>query len=117
MAKLSFILGSALVVLGIVSYVVSGFYSPTALIPSFLGAPIAICGKLTLKKPEKAMIFMHIAVLFAALLFLGSASRIPSLDEFGSIKSISIWLSTILSFILLGAFVQSFLKARAAKKA
>ena len=117
MAKLSFILGTALVLIGVLSYVISGFYSATALIPSFLGLPIAVCGKLTLKKPEKAMIFMHIAVLFAALLFLGSASRIPTLEEFGSIKSVSIWLSAILSFILLGAFVQSFLKARAAKKA
>lgn len=117
MAKLSFILGSALAVLGVLSYVIAGFESPTALIPTFLGLPIAVCGKLTLKKPEKAVIFMHIAVLFAAILFLGSASRIPTLEEFGSIKSVSIWVAAILSFILLGAFVQSFLKARQAKKA
>jgi len=115
MAKLSFRLGLALVILGVLSWVIAGFESPTALIPAFLGAPIAVCGHLTLKKPEKAVIFMHISVVLAAILFLGSASRIPSLEEFGSIKSISIWAATFISFVLIGAFVQSFLKARMAK--
>ena len=117
MAKLSLRLGIVLVVLGILSWVIAGFESPTALIPAFLGAPIAACGHFTLKNPGKSVIFMHIAVVLAALLFLGSASRIPSLGEFGSIKSVSIWSAAIISFILIGAFVQSFLKARAAKKA
>jgi hypothetical protein len=117
MAKLTLRLGLALVILGILSWVIAGFESPTALIPAFLGGPIAACGYFTLKKPEKAMIFMHIAVVLAVILFLGSASRIPTLDEFGSIKSVSIWVAAIISFILIGAFVQSFLKARAAKNA
>jgi len=63
MAKLSFRLGLALVILGVLSWVIAGFESPTALIPAFLGAPIAVCGHLTLKKPEKAVIFMHISVV------------------------------------------------------
>jgi hypothetical protein len=116
MAKLSLRLGIALVVLGVLSWVIAGFESPTALIPAFLGAPIAACGYFTIQKPEKSVIFMHIAVVLAAILFLGSASRIPSLDEFGSIKSVSIWTAAFISFVLIGAFVQSFLKARAAKK-
>ena len=116
MAKLSLRLGIALVLLGLLSWVIAGFESPTALIPAFLGLPIAACGKLTLKNPEKSMIYMHIAVVCAAILFLGSASRIPTLDEFGSIKSVSIWAAAFISFVLIGAFVQSFLKARAAKK-
>lgn len=116
MAKLSLRLGLLLALLGILSWVIAGFESPTALIPAFLGLPIAACGYFTLKKPEKSMLFMHIAVVLAAILFLGSASRIPSLDEFGSIKSVSIWTAAFISFILIGAFVQSFLKARMAKK-
>jgi len=42
MAKLSFRLGIALVVLGVLSWVIAGFESPTALIPAFLGEVLPV---------------------------------------------------------------------------
>jgi uncharacterized membrane protein YadS len=115
MATLSFRLGIILAVLGVVFYTITGFEHWTSLFPTLFGIPIALCGKLTLQKPEKAVIFMHIAVVFAAILFLGSAGRLPSVDAFG-IKGVALWVTTIITFVLMGAFVQSFIKARQAKK-
>ncbi|MGA0334323.1 MAG: hypothetical protein ACO3N7_11580 [Kiritimatiellia bacterium] len=116
MSKLSIYIGGLLSVIGLLSFVATGFESPTALIPLFVGAPIAVCGALTAKQPAKAKIYMHIAVGLALLGFLASASRIPSLGDFGDIKSVSIWSMCLLCFILVGAFLQSFLKARMKKQ-
>jgi uncharacterized membrane protein YadS len=115
MATLSFRLGIVLAVLGVVFYTITGFEHWTSLFPTLFGVPIAICGKLTLQKPEKAMIYMHVAVVLAAVLFLGSAGRLPSVEGLG-IKGVALWVTSIITFILMGAFVQSFLKARKAKK-
>lgn len=116
MSRVSIYFGGLLSLIGLLSFVVSGFESPTALIPLFLGLPIAVCGWLTCKQPGKAKIYMHIAVTLSLLGFLASASRIPTLDEFGSIKSTSIWAMAILCFILTGLYVQSFIKARTRKE-
>ena len=116
MSKLSIYIGGVLSVIGVISWTAAGFESPTSLIPLFIGAPIAACGWATTAYPEKRKLLMHIAVGLAAAGFLASVSRIPTLDEFGSNKSVSIWSMTLLCFILLGAYGQSFLKARAEKK-
>ena len=115
MPTLTLRLGIALAVLGLASWAIAGFGSPTALIPTFLGAPIAICGAMTLKKPHKAVIFMHVALVLGIILFLGSASRIPKLDNYGSVKSVSIYLAAALSLVLIVAFFKSFLAARKKK--
>jgi hypothetical protein len=116
MTKLSITIGGLMSLMGLISWTAAGFESPTSLIPLFIGAPIALFGWLTEKQPERRKIYMHIAVGLAIVGFLASASRIPSLGEFGSNKSVSIWSMCILCFILIGAFVQSFLKARTAKE-
>src|SRR5690606_4322371 len=116
MAKLSILLGGVLVLVGVLGWVATGFESWTALLPTILGLPIVGCGVMTNKQPEKSMVYMHIAVVLAAVLLIGSGSRIPKLEEFGSVKSVTIWVSTLVSFILVGAFVNSFLQARLAKK-
>lgn len=116
MPKISIYFGGLLSLLALVSFTVSGFEQKTALIPLFIGAPIVLCGWLTLKQPAKAKIYMHIAVTLSLLGFLAAASRIPKLDEFGSIKSTSIWSMTVLCFMLTGLYVQSFIKARTQKE-
>ncbi|MDA3874090.1 MAG: hypothetical protein PF795_09025 [Kiritimatiellae bacterium] len=116
MTKLSIYIGGLLSLIGLISWTATGFESPTALIPAFIGAPIALFGWLTDKQPARRKIYMHIAVGLAIVGFLASASRIPTLEDFGDIKSVSIWTTCILCFILVGAFVQSFLKARTAKE-
>jgi len=116
MSKISIYIGGLLCVIGVLSYIFTGFEHPTALIPVALGALIALCGWLTQKQPEKAKIYMHIAVTLALVGFIGSAARIPKLEGFGNIKSVSIWSSSVLFFILAGLYVQSFIKARTNKE-
>jgi hypothetical protein len=115
MSKISIFFGLLLTLLGVLAWVIAGFESPTALIPSFFGLPIAACGKLAAAKPEKSMLF--IAVVLDVLLLIGAGMRIPKLEEFGSIKSVSIWATAVIAFVLLGLYVQSFIKARTNKSA
>lgn len=115
MTTLTLRLGLALAMIGVASWAISGFGSPTALIPTGLGLPIAACAFLTQKRPHRAIIYMHIAVVFAVILFAGSASRIASMSSYGSIKSLSVLATTALSFVLIAAFVKSFVDARKAK--
>jgi hypothetical protein len=117
MSKLSVTIGSMLCLLALFTFTIAGFAREawTALIPLFVGLPIALCGLLTDKFPAKRKITMHIAVVLAFLGFAASASRIPKLGEFTSIKSISVWVMCLLCFLLLGAFIQSFVKARMPK--
>lgn len=116
MTKISKTIGGLLCLVGVLAYVFTGFESPTSLIPLFIGAPVLICGMMTDKQPDKRKLYMHIAVGLATLGFLASASRIPTLEEFGSIKSLSIWSMCVLCFILIGLYAQSFIKARSVKE-
>jgi len=116
MAKLSLRLGIVLAAIGVLFWVITGFEHFTSLIPTGLGIPISICGFLSIKKPEKSVLYMHIAVVLAFILFLGAGRQVIYLEEFGTLKAAAIWPTFLISFFLIGAFVQSFLKARAAKK-
>ena len=118
MSKISIFFGLLLSVIGLLAWVVDGMSKEavTALIPVFLGLPIAVCGKLAALKPEKSKLYMHIAVVLAFVLLVGAGMRIPKLEGFNDVKSVSIWATTVVSFILVGLYVQSFLKARAAKE-
>lgn len=116
MYKITFFIGILLSILGLVSFSAAGFEkeSWTALLPLILGAPIAVCGKLSETQEDKRKLLMHIAVACAAILFIGSAMRIPKIDTSPNElnKAVSIWGTAVLAFILVGIFVQSFLKAR-----
>ena len=48
-----------------------GSKSFTSWIPAFIGLPILIAGLLTHQMPSKRKLFMHIAVVFGLLAFLG----------------------------------------------
>lgn len=112
MSRMSIVVGGLLSLWAIVFYALSGFGSITALIPLFIGAPIALFGVLAEKQPGKRKMHMHIAVGLALLGFLASASRIPALEDFASKKSISVLGMCVLCLVLLVAYVQSFLAAR-----
>jgi hypothetical protein len=119
MTRITLFVGGLLSLIALLSFTIAGFAAEawTALIPLFIGAPIALCGWLSEKQPAKRKLFMHIAVSLALIGFLASASRIPKLEEYGSVKSMSVWAMTVLCFILLGAYLQSFFKARMGGKA
>lgn len=121
MYKITFFVGIVLSILGLISYSVTAFEHWTAAFPLILGLPIAYCGWACMQNPAKSKLYMHIALGCAAFLFVGSAVRLPSIgvhpDQTVLNKAVSLWLTTFLTFLLLGIYVQSFLKARLNKTA
>tara|TARA_B100000941_G_scaffold238865_1_gene182000 strand:+ start:480 stop:872 length:393 start_codon:yes stop_codon:yes gene_type:complete len=71
MEKISIYYGAFLIFWGLLVSVLSQSSSITSFIPAFFGLPILIFGYLTLTFPSKKKLFMHIAVLFGLLAFLG----------------------------------------------
>lgn len=69
MAQISIVYGVFLVGWG--AYFSMDSESFTSWIPAILGAPVLLSGILTVMVPSKKKIWMHVAVLFGALAFLG----------------------------------------------
>ncbi len=73
MAKLTISLGVLLILIAIAGFIATGSNHPTALIPAAAGLLFCIFGALASSpEPKKRMLWMHIAVTLALLLFLGS---------------------------------------------
>jgi hypothetical protein len=76
MAKLTIAFGTLLILLGIIGYVATGSAHPTALIPSGIGIFFVLFGVMAnTEDSKKRMLWMHISVTVALLVFLG---MIPS---------------------------------------
>jgi len=115
---ITIVYGSLLIVLGIAGYFMSGMVSITALIPAFLGIIILVSGVLA-QKESRRKLFMHIALVFGLLGFLGTVGALPSLitmiggEEItrpGAVIGKSV--TAILSLIFLIIGVKSFIDAR-----
>ena len=119
MYKITMFLGGLLSVIGLISYAISAFEHVTAALPLFLGLPIIYCGWESARSPEKRKLLMHVALVCAAILFLGSFVRIitmgPHPDRKELNKVFSLWGTTVITFVLIGIYVQSFLAARSGK--
>ena len=107
--------GIFLILWGIIISLLSGTKSPTALIPSFLGAFILVPAYLSIKFPEKKKLYMHIVVSVGLLIFLGGFRVLSNL---GGLFQDRFWadISQIMMIITGGIFtylcVQSFIFAR-----
>lgn len=72
MAKLTIAFGILLIIIGVAGFVSTGSAHPTALIPAAAGVLFAIFGALaSTENPKKRMLWMHISVTIALILFLG----------------------------------------------
>jgi fucose 4-O-acetylase-like acetyltransferase len=72
MAKLTIGFGILLVLLGIVGFVETGSAHPTALIPTAIGVLFVLFGAMAnTEDSKKRMLWMHISVTVALLVFLG----------------------------------------------
>ncbi len=72
MAKLTIGFGILLIALGIFSYIATGSQHPTALIPVGIGILFALFGVMAnTEDSKKRMLWMHISVTAALLVFLG----------------------------------------------
>src|ERR1700744_3059680 len=77
MAKVTILFGLLLIVLGLVGWMETGRVHPTALIPLYFGAVLAVLGVLArTEHQKKRMMVMHIAVTLGLLGFLGTAKSI-----------------------------------------
>lgn len=79
MPKLSINIGILLIILGVLSYILTGAASATALIPAFFGIVFIGLGLLTRKKESMRKHAMHAALLLAILGIGGSFGGLLSL--------------------------------------
>ncbi|HEV2463209.1 MAG TPA: hypothetical protein VGT04_05355 [Acidobacteriaceae bacterium] len=122
MAKTTIWLGVALILLGLLGWVSSG-YSQVSLIPTYIGIALAIFGGLaTTDNAKKRMLFMHIVVTIELIGFLVTVKSIANYVEmmrgrqFASLYAIEDNAATavvLLFFVLLS--VRSFVMARRAR--
>jgi hypothetical protein len=71
-AKLTIVFGILLILIAVAGFVATGSTHPTALIPGGIGLLFVLFGALANSpEPKKRMLWMHVAVTVALLVFLG----------------------------------------------
>ena len=118
--KFSLFYGMFLIIWGVVISFISGSNSFTSYIPSFLGLPILFFSYLAIKFTNIKKIFMHIVVIFGAIIFLGGLDFIRSLISGSGFDNL--WADMSKLMMLLTGFyfslqcVRSFIFARKNQK-
>lgn len=115
MPRITISFGVILIALGVVAYFATGMASWTALIPSILGAVIAICGAVGIKQPK---IGIHIALVVAVLGILGTLRSVLQLGAVfaGTAERPAAVIVSTITFVLLVIYlvlgIRSFMAAR-----
>lgn len=118
MTNATVVLGVVLTLLGLGAYFGTGGKSVTALIPTFIGFPIAVLGFIA-RDARRRKAAIHTVVVLALLGFLGSARGVPgaiALASGGEVaRPVAVVVQTVMAilcaiFLLLA--VKSFLDAR-----
>ena len=113
MPRLTIIIGSFLILEGLFFYFITGMTSFTALIPSFFGLPLVLVGYMAQIQPEKNHFWMHIAVSFGLLTFLGGGMAIKGvLDSDFSASTLAQLIMLLVGGIFTYSCVQSFIHTR-----
>ena len=114
------VIGVLLGILGMASYLTAHVKSPTALIPSVLGAILIVLGVLA-RDAGRRKHAMHAAAALATLGFLAAAGRLISVLARGRTPSADALVSMLLMLVLTGLFVvlcvRSFIAARRRREA
>ncbi len=124
MAKVTLVFAILLIALGLAGYLGTGSVHPTALIPTWFGLALGVCGLLAISPSERRRkIFMHIAVTIGTLGFIGAVSA--AIQGYGSARSHGIEpdlialaaksAMAILLLIYVNLCVRSFIAARRAR--
>ena len=109
--------GAILVLWGIAAYIISDQSSVTAMIPSFIGAPLMILGLLSEKIPDMRHHLMHASMVLALLMVLGGARVFT---DFSDMSNLAISSHIILIFVgatFMVCGIMSFHAARLAREA
>ena len=121
MPSVTIVYGANLIFIGLTGYFATGQASVTALIPAFLGVPVAICGLLA-RNERLLKHAMHGAVLLALLGLLGTLSspaKLPALLDGTAERPAAVLaqvLTLLCSLIFVVLSVQSFIAARRARQ-
>ena len=109
--------GAILVLWGIAAYIISDQSSVTAMIPSFMGAPLMILGLLSEKIPAMRHHLMHASMVMALLMVLGGARVFADFSDMSNlaISSHIILIFVGATFMICG--IMSFRAARLAREA
>jgi hypothetical protein len=124
MAKVTLVFAVLLIALGLGSYFGTGSQHPTALIPTWFGIALGLCGFLAMSPDAgRRKLFMHINVTIGLLGFLGAAGR--AIQSYGHARSEGIepdrialgaqatMAGLLLIYVLM--CVRSFIEARRAR--
>ncbi len=109
--------GAILVLWGVAAYIISGQSSITAMIPSFMGAPLMILGLLSEKIPDMRHHLMHASMVLALFMVLGGARVFT---DFSDMSNLAISSHIILIFVgatFMVCGIMSFRAARLAREA
>lgn len=121
MAKVTLVFAALLIILGLAGFLGTGSQHPTALIPTWFGLALGICGVLAISSSEsRRKLFMHINVTIGLLGFLGAAWR--AIQSYGHARSegvapdiIALTAQVIMAgllFIYVALCVKSFIDVR-----
>lgn len=121
MDKVAIVIGILLIALGVGGFIGSGDVAPTALIPAYVGAILAILGIVVAAKPDARKHAMHAAAAIALLGFLAAAGRLISVLAQGkhppALAAFSQAGMAVLCVIFVTLAVRSFIAVRRAREA
>ena len=109
--------GAFLIAWGIAVSVLSESNSITSFFPSMLGAPLLVSGMMTLRKPEKKKLWMHIAATFGLLCALGGTRFFMVMGDGLDYASGSTLMLLLTGSAYTTVCVRSFIAARKAREA
>ena len=116
--RLTLLVGGALVVEGIGFYLGTGMTSVTSLIPAFFGIPLIAMSIMATRQPERSHFWMHIAVVFGLLTFLGGLMGVKGLVSNDlSASTVAQLLMIVMGGVYTFACIRSFTHARKAREA
>jgi len=125
MARVTYVFGVLLMLVGLVGYFGTGSAHPTALIPTWFGIALVVGGCLAVSPSEgRRMLFMHINVTIGLVGLIGAiASALHGYGQARSLgmdpdyKALAAQLSmAILLLIYVNLCVRSFIQARRSRQ-
>jgi hypothetical protein len=108
--------GAILVLWGIVAYIISGQSSITAMIPSFMGAPLMILGILSERMPNMRHHLMHAAMVLSLVMVMGGARVFAQFSEMSNLAISSHVVLILVGVCFMVCGIMSFRAARIARE-
>ena len=108
--------GAFLVLWGIVAYILSEQSSITAMIPSFMGAPLMILGILSERMPNMRHHLMHAAMVLSLVLVMGGARVFAQFSEMSNLAISSHVVLILVGVCFMVCGIMSFRAARIARE-